>query len=128
MGGQLPEEARAAVVELFMNDSTQSHFRLLLSDIDLVFGLVRCPYLSTSNLLIFLNGRPASPWRTWHHGGPMTPIDLARILRPYGISPSTIRENRFLTLKGYRSEDFKPLWKRHLGESKKDENNKKEGK
>ena len=46
----------------------------------------------------------------------MTPIDLARILRPYGIGPEAIRTKPYLVYKGYRAGDFKTLWQRHLHE------------
>jgi hypothetical protein len=114
IGGQLPKEARAALIKLFQNDSTQSHFLSLLSDIRLAFLLFRSLSASTSHLLQFLNGIRDSPWGTWHHGGPMTPIDLALILRPFGIGPRVIRKSRVLVYKGYYFEEFKPLWERHL--------------
>jgi hypothetical protein len=46
----------------------------------------------------------------------MIPIDLARILRPFGISPATIRLKPFLTYSGCCSGGFKPLWKCRLDE------------
>jgi hypothetical protein len=117
MGGDLPKQARAALIKLFQHDSTQSHFRLLLSDIHLAFDVVRDTKISTSNLLLFLNGLRGRPWSTWHHGDPMTPIDLARILRPYGIGPEAIRSKRYPVYKGYHAGDFKSLWQRHWVEN-----------
>jgi hypothetical protein len=114
IGGQVPKDARAALIKIFQHDSTQSHFLHLLSDVRLACLLFRSLSLSTSHLLQFLNGLGDRPWSTWHHGGPMTPIDLARILHPFGIGPRTIRENRLLVYKGYYFEEFKPLWARHL--------------
>jgi hypothetical protein len=114
IGGQVPEEVRAALVKLFKHDSTQSHFLCLLFDIRLAFLLFRSLTTPTSYLLQFLNGISDSPWGTWHHGGPMTPIDLARILRPFGIGPRAIRKSRLLVYKGYDFEEFKPLWERYL--------------
>jgi hypothetical protein len=116
MGGQLPQQARAALIKLFQHDSTQSHFRHLLSDIHLSFLVVKSTKISTSGLLLLLNGFRGRPWSTWHHGDPMTPIDLARILRPYGIAPTTIRLKPGLIIKGYHAGDFKPLWQCHLDE------------
>ncbi|HEV3037405.1 MAG TPA: DUF3631 domain-containing protein [Candidatus Angelobacter sp.] len=117
IGGDLPQQARAALVKLFQHDSTQSHFRHLLSDIHLAFAVVKDTKISTSNLLLFLNGLRGRPWSTWRHGDPMTPIDLARILRPYGIGPEAIRSKPYLVFKGYHAGDFKSLWQRHLVEN-----------
>ena len=47
---------------------------------------------------------------------PMTPIDLARILRSYGIGPEVIRFKPYLVYKGYHAGGFKTLWQRHLNE------------
>jgi hypothetical protein len=45
----------------------------------------------------------------------MTPADLARILRPWGIFPANIKLLRNLVVKGYCTRDFLPLWQRYCG-------------
>ena len=117
IGGKVPQHTRAALIKLFQHDSNQSHFLHLLFDIRLAFLVIKDTKISTSNLLLFLNGIRDRPWSTWHHGGPMTPIDLARILRPFGISPTTIRSKPNLIYKGYHAGDFKSLWQCHLDET-----------
>jgi hypothetical protein len=117
ISGQVPKHASAALVELFRLDSTQSCFMQLLSDIRDAFPKAGIGHrIPTSALLNFLNTLASRPWRTWHDGQPMTPVDLARILRPFGIAPEPIRLSRVLVVKGYCTRDFFPLWQHHLGE------------
>jgi hypothetical protein len=54
-----------------------------------------------------------APWSEYNHGKLITAAGLSRLLRPFDISPRTIRigEN---TVKGYRHEDFEDSWKRYL--------------
>ena len=112
IGGQVPQEARAALVKLFCHDSSEGFFAQLLSDIREAFAKNSLgDRIPTNALLYFLNSLESRPWRTWRDGEPMTPIELARILRPLGINPANIRIRRYLVVKGYYTRDFVPHWR-----------------
>jgi hypothetical protein len=117
IGGQVPKQARDALVEVFRHGSTQGCFVHLLSDVRDAFEKVGLGYrIPTSVLLHFLNSLESRPWRTWHDGQPMTPTDLARILRPLGINSGNIRITRQVVVKGYCRRDLVPLWQHYFGE------------
>ncbi len=48
---------------------------------------------------------PRAPWRAWHGGQGLTPADLARLLRPFGIRPRTVRLPDGSTPKGYHAQE-----------------------
>ena len=45
------------------------------------------------------------PWPEFSHGKPITKVQLARLLRAFGIVPGTVRRGD-LTSKGYRRAQF----------------------
>jgi putative DNA primase/helicase len=53
------------------------------------------------------------PWGEFSNGRPLTPIGLARLLKPFGICPGTIRLEKE-TAKGYLKENFADAWTRYL--------------
>lgn len=114
IGGSVPKDLHLALVKCFHRHSARGCFVQLLSDVRAAFDAVRTRSISSMSLLKFLNSIKSRPWSTWHDGDPMTPIDLARILRPHGISPKNIRDCGSV-YKGYVVSDFRALWQHHLG-------------
>ena len=53
------------------------------------------------------------PWSEWSRGKPLSPRGLAKLLKDFGIAPSTIRVNGGATPKGYKRASFEPVWKRY---------------
>ena len=53
------------------------------------------------------------PWSEWSRGKPLSPRGLAKLLKDFGIAPSTIRVNGGATPKGYKRAAFEPVWKRY---------------
>src|SRR5437764_381036 len=101
IGGKSPEHIRNSLLGVLRQNTTRRCFLHLLSDIRHIFTNEhqhRCP---TSILLDYLNSDESRPWRTWHNGGPMNPVDLALILDPHGIKPRSIRMDAHSTPKGY---------------------------
>ena len=117
IGGQLPQQARHVLSKAFRHDSEQGCFVQLLEDIHSIFNKAGTSNMPTWALLQSLNSLPGRPWSKWDNGQPMNPVDLARILRPVGITPHTVRVSHRLTLKGYVSKDFVPLWNHHRNAS-----------
>ena len=100
---------------------------MLLEDIRKVFHQANDrPYLPTGSnekdlfynkvvpgilpTLIAMEGRP---WQEYTRDRrPLTPSGLAKRLKPFDIAPTTIRINE-TTAKGYKLEDFVPVWERY---------------
>lgn len=84
----------------------------LLRDIRDAFDSDGSQRLPTIELLDRLTSVDAAPWAEFREGRPLTPPQLARTLRPYGIGVTTYRTDA-RTVKGYRREDFKDAWDRY---------------
>jgi hypothetical protein len=111
-GGDWPGLAREACVALVAGarDDSQTTGTRLLADLREVFGAAEA--LPTEAILGKLRGLDESPWGDWH-GHPLSPRDLARLLRPYGVTPKVVRLGS-LTPRGYRAEDLADVWHRYL--------------
>ncbi len=108
-----PKRAHRAALNLSTQDvrNSDSIGVRLLADIRQVFEAEGVERLSTSELVQKLMDIPESPWIEWRGASP--PRELAKQLRPFGVSSRTIRlENG--TPKGYMKDDFVELWSRYL--------------
>lgn len=112
-GGEWPEKARAAAIALIKESkqSSPSLGILLLEDLYKVFG--QEPTLATETILKELIAFDESPWGNLR-GKPLDARGLSSRLRPYGVSPKTVRING-KTAKGYSRDDFHDAWERYLG-------------
>jgi 5S rRNA maturation endonuclease (ribonuclease M5) len=100
-GGGVPEDVESLGIRL-------------LADIRRVFEERGVDRLPTSQLIEALAELEESPWGNLHgHGRAITPHDLARRLRPYGVHPRKWREGE-RTIRGYTFEDFKDVFMRYL--------------
>ncbi len=57
-----------------------------------------------------------SPWADWY-GKPVTPVVVARFLRPFMIRPRSVRFEDGSTPKGYLREQFEEVWNRYAPRS-----------
>jgi hypothetical protein len=114
-GGEWPQFARVALIQLCAEAqaSDDSTGKLLLTDIRRAFVSLRTDRLPSAALVQELVENESSPWSEWSHGKPLTPAGLARLLRPYGIAPHSIRIDE-RTPKGYEREDFQDAFRRYL--------------
>jgi Protein of unknown function (DUF3631)/CHC2 zinc finger len=80
----------------------------LLADIRTIFGLTKQRFSATAQLISKLKSNMDSHW-----GEDLTPIKLARLLRPFGISPrqKLIGESN---VRGYVYEELKSAFDRYL--------------
>jgi len=113
-GSDWPRRARRAAVLLSagINREDESLGVRLLADIRSIFderGIARLP---SAALVQALNALEESPWGDLR-GRPLDPRRLARLLRPFGIRPGSIRMEDG-TPKGYTAEDFSDAWQRYL--------------
>ena len=86
---------------------------LLLSDIQVVFGMKKTDRLKSEMLTTALNAMTDRPWPTFDRGRWMTPAGIARMLKPFGIGSETIRFGEE-TAKGYRLSAFDDAFTRYL--------------
>ena len=114
-GGDWPQRARRAAVELSgtrpaEDDSTGVR---LLADIRHIFGEAEVDRITTVDLLDRLHQDDEAPWADWF-GKPLSARVLARLLKPYGVRPSTIKLPDGTTSKGYLLEWFFDAFDRYL--------------
>ena len=111
--GTWPDVARVACVALVAESkaSTPSLGVQLLADLRKVFG--EADALSTDQILTKLIVLDESPWGDLR-GKPLNARGLSNRLRPYGVSPTTVRFGAILA-KGYPRGSFLDAWMRYLG-------------
>ncbi len=109
--GKLAREAAVAFVtgrEPAVTEGTG-----LLHDIQGVFDRLGGGKITSSKLVTELCLLEESPWGGdgWSQ---LTPRSLARLLKPYGISPALMRLDDQPVARGYRRSDFEDAWRRYL--------------
>jgi putative DNA primase/helicase len=114
-GGPWPEKARQAALELSGDKAGEADTMRtqLLFDIREVFREKKTERLKTDMLVTALVAMSDRPWPTFDKGRWITPAGVARMLRPYGIAPETIRFGEE-TAKGYRLAAFEDAFARYL--------------
>jgi len=112
-GGNWPEQARVAAVALVAESkrSTPSLGIQLLADLRHIFG--EADALSTETILTKLHAIEESPWGDLR-GKPLDARGLSNRLRPYGVSPCSVRLGG-TTPKGYYRQALWDAWIRYLG-------------
>lgn len=84
----------------------------LLSDIRATF-LGEVDRMSSEDLVQALTALEDRPWLEWTNGKPLTKVQLARLLRPLGISPDSVRFAAGVK-KGYLRCQFEDAFLRYL--------------
>jgi hypothetical protein len=87
---------------------------LLLKDILAVFEQSQQDRMTTLNLLNALNMIEESPWATWCHGTVLDARRLAKLLRPFGVTPHNLRLEDGRIVKGYERANFEEAWALYL--------------
>ncbi|MGH9475066.1 MAG: DUF3631 domain-containing protein [Terriglobales bacterium] len=115
-GGNWPERARRALVELCTGETAQdeSTGTKLLADCKAIFEGRGVDRLASKELVAALAEREDRPWAEWGRGGkPITPPQLARRLGRFGIKPRNLRDGGTVA-KGYLTSDFDDSWACYL--------------
>lgn len=116
-GGHWPETARNAALKISGKGQDQENASvgvMLLSDIRDIFESEPLrTRISTEDLLKKLYEMEDRPWPEWFRGQPITARQIARLLKPFGISPKKIRFG-YGTGRGYELEQFKNPFARYL--------------
>jgi hypothetical protein len=115
-GGDWPEAVRRAAIEIFGSQAAddQNIGVQLLADIRTILQSLDDDKITSADLLAKLKEVETSPWADWSKGKGLSTNGLARLLKPFGISPKgTIRvEDR--TAKGYSWDSFQDAFSRYL--------------
>ena len=120
-GGSWPQTARDALVALYEVDAPEESARVqLLAAFREIFRAEGTDRISSDDALTKLLETDDSPWPAWwaedvqrgHRRGPI--VKLARMLKPFGIVPVSVRLPDGTTPKGYRAESFTDAWARYL--------------
>lgn len=113
-GGEWPNFARSAAQALKDNEPHEEDIGIqLLTDLQDIFIARRIDRLSTNDILGCLIAIDGSQWMESNNGRPINSRQLANLLKPYRIRPTTIR---FGTdgAKGYYYEHCKDAFTRYL--------------
>lgn len=112
-GGEWPEKARESVKKMNDKENDDSAGVMLLQDINFIFGEQDEINISSADLIKALGEMEDRPWPEWYHGKPITPRQVAKLLKPFGIKPKNIRDS-FRVQKGYEKEQFADAFTRYL--------------
>ena len=110
--------ARQAAIKLCAcrEADDESARTLLLADIHKYFSEVDSDRITSADLAVWLGKREERPWPEWKNGKPITPRQIARLLKPFGIAPSSTRFGQ-TTAKGYDISGFRDTFVRYLSDS-----------
>lgn len=107
--------ARASALQISATqEKTSSTGNELLSDIRDVLSRLAVDRLSTSKLIDALCKDDEAPWATYNRGNQITPRQLSKLLKAYGIMSKTFRIDGYETAKGFTSDQFKDVFARYL--------------
>ena len=87
---------------------------LLLTDISALFQETNEIRLSSVFIVASLARMDHRPWPEFRCYRPITPRQLAQVLRPFDVVPKTIRVSGEETLKGYLLDDFEDAFNRYI--------------
>ncbi len=117
-GGQWPARLAAAAIVMAgtQDDDAASHGVRLLADLRVIYLGQSAVQMASADICKKLGEMEDRPWPEWKQGKPITPNQMAGLLRPFGIRPGTIRQGN-ATPKGYPKEAFEDAWARYLSPS-----------
>lgn len=92
IGGGWAERARAAALELTEGNDDEGDARvLLLADLRDLFRARACERLASAEIVAHLAEMEERPWPEWRGDKPITSRQVARLLGPFGVAPTTMR-------------------------------------
>jgi putative DNA primase/helicase len=114
-GGDWPAKARAAALDLNVADDDGESRRIeLLADIRMVFADKDVGRLKSADLCEALADMADRPWADFARGKPISPSQLAKMLKTHKIAPKVLRDGGAATFRGYELTDFDEAFLRYL--------------
>ena len=113
-GGDWPTKSREAAIVLSGGEDRDEATTgtLLLSSIRKAFD--EQDRITTAALLSIVNEDEELPFGGWREGKGLDGRTVAKLLKPYGVRPRTIKLEDGTTAKGYLREQFSEAWERWL--------------
>jgi uncharacterized protein DUF3631 len=116
-GGDWPQRARQAAVELTTTAHERSVTGSLLMDMFLAFVRLKRTRMFTLDLMIWLNDFcEARPWQEARNGRKVTEMWIAQQLRPFGVTPKPMRIGN-KQRRGYEKADVVEVCRRYVPQS-----------
>ncbi len=112
-GSEWIDRANKAALKLSAGDDSTSTANELLADIHEIFETKRAQKISTADLIHELISDDMRAWATYNRGRPLTPRQLAKKLKGYGIQPKNLRIGNQV-LKGFSKQQFEESFSRYL--------------
>lgn len=110
-GGKWPDAAEAAALAYESSRGLGDHKLVLLADIKRLFEEKEANFYASLSLCDDLNEREEWQWGTFNSGSGLTPHLLARLLRPFEITPTKKRVPDIAEpVRGYARCQFDPVW------------------
>jgi putative DNA primase/helicase len=114
VGGSWPVRARQAAIRLESDSSIDDPGTLLLSDLRALFNRTNSEFLLTETILTDLTSREDRPWLEWgKQGEPISAVQLARLLKPFGVKPNQHRDGEDVQ-RGYFRDPCRDAFARYL--------------
>jgi Protein of unknown function (DUF3631) len=110
-GGDWPRKAKAACRVLTAVDADDEHGTRLLIDIKAIFGDTCQSFLASKELVRELRDIEESPWGDEKSDTYLTASKLAKLLKPYGVTPG---HNPAKTVRGYTLDSLRDAFARYL--------------
>jgi len=115
IGGGWPSRLMAAARNLASRESGSVGV-ILLGDIKAMADDKNTDRLTSAELAETLHGIEGRPWADWgRNGKPISPNQVARLLKEFKIYPETIRIGADRTARGYYLNKFAEAFERYLG-------------
>lgn len=116
-GGHWPQTARQTSLAIYAkskDEENQSAGMMLLNDIQNLFDDEPMrEKITSADLLKKLCELEDRPWNEWSKGKPITTNKVAKYLKPFGVSPMSVRDG-YKNAKGYKKEDFDDAFSRYI--------------
>lgn len=106
-----PERARKAAHVLSDRETAASRGTMLLAAIRDALG--DAPAIFTTNILEEINNDDELPFGGWSDGKGLDARGLSKLLKPYGLGPTTVRQSEKVA-KGYKRADLAEAFARYL--------------
>jgi len=114
LGGEWPARARgAALVLADAVPEPDSLGEMLLADVRDVFIERGVNRLESAEIVAALVAREDRPWQESNHGKHVSPAQVARLLKPFGVEPKVFRIGD-KTHRGYWLDDLSDAFSRYL--------------
>jgi hypothetical protein len=113
------EIARNAALELSGVDDDESNSIVLLRDLRDIFEREKLENsetvaMSSAEIAMALGEMEDRNWPEYRHGKPITPTQIAKLLKPFGITSRKVTGGAGRQLQGYRFDQFGATFKRYL--------------